>query len=65
MLHECDFSKIYNFTQFTKYGLAGFQSKTYTHQHFPQGHHYNPISEYNQHCTGPFTRQLIWNLEAN
>jgi len=65
MPYTCDFSKIDSITESTQYGLVGFQSKTYTQQYFPQGKYYNSIQEFDLHCTYPFTRQILWNPEAN
>ena len=65
MPYACDFSKIDSVTESTQYGLVGFQSKTYTQQYFPQGRYYNSIQEFDQHCTCPFTQQIIWNPESN
>jgi len=65
MPYACDFSKIDSFTESKLCGLVGFQSKTYTQQYFPQGRYYNSIYEFDQRCTCPFTRQLIWNPETN
>jgi len=65
MPYACNYSNIDSFTLSEHYGLIGFQSKTYTRQYFPQGRYYNSISEYDLHCTCPFTRTLTWNPEAN
>jgi len=64
MPYASNFSNIDSFTISKHYGLVGFQSKTYTQQHFPQGRYYNSISEYDQHCTCPLTRTLTWNPES-
>ena len=65
MPHACEISKIDSVTKFSQYGLVGFQSETYTQRYFPQGKYYRTIQEYDQHCTCPYTREIIWNPETN
>jgi len=71
MPRACDLSKIDSVTKSTQYGLVGFQVfhlvgfQTYTQQYFAQGRYSNSIQEFDQHCTCPFTRQIIWNPESN
>jgi len=65
MPHKCNLSRIDSYTVSTQYGLVGFQSKTYTEEYFPQRKYYQSITEYDKHCTCPYTRTFTWNPEAN
>jgi len=65
MTHVFNLSKIDSVTKSPQYGSVGFQNKTYTQKYFPQGRYYNSIQEFDQYCTCPFTRQIIWNPDVN
>jgi len=63
MPHTGNFSKIDSAFRFKQYGVVGFQSETYTQRFFPKGRYYKNIREHDQHCTCPFTREIIWDPE--
>jgi len=59
--HALNLLKIDSVIKSPQYGSVRFQNKTYNQQYFPQGRHYNFIQKFDQHCTCPFLRQIIWN----
>jgi len=61
MTNALNLLKIDSATKSPQYGSVRFQDKTYNQQYFPQGRHYNLIQNFDQHCTCPLSRQIIWN----
>ena len=60
MIHALNILKIDSATKSPQYGSVRFQDKTYNQQYFPQGRHYNLLQNFDQHCTCPLSRQIIW-----